>query len=133
MISGQVQMGFTATISGMPHVRSGKLKVLGMTSARRMQSFPDVPTIDEAGVPGFELINWYGLFAPAKTPAVIVAALHAEIVRALGSTDVQAAFARDGAEATPSSSPRQFAALLDKELESWQKLVKLPGFAENLK
>ena len=133
MISGQVQMGFTATISGMPHVRSGKLKVLGMTSAKRVQSFPDVPTVAEAGVPGFELINWYGLFAPAKTPSVIVDALQAEIARALGSTEVQAAFAKDGAEATPSASPRQFAALLDKELESWQKLVKLPGFAENLK
>ena len=133
MISGQVQMGFTATISGMPHVRSGKLKVLGMTSAKRVQSFPDVPTIAEAGVAGFELINWYGLFAPAKTPSVIVDALQAEIARALGSAEVRAAFAKDGAEATPSASPRQFAALLDKELASWEKLVKLPGFAENLK
>jgi tripartite-type tricarboxylate transporter receptor subunit TctC len=117
----------------MPHVRSGKLKVLGMTSAKRVQSFPDVPTIAEAGVAGFELINWYGLFAPAKTPSVIVDALQAEIARALGSAEVQAAFAKDGAEATPSASPRQFAALLDKELASWEKLVKLPGFAENLK
>ena len=108
--------------------RTGSLPPL-----ERVQSFPDVPTVAEAGVPGFELINWYGLFAPAKTPSVIVDALQAEIARALGSTEVQAAFAKDGAEATPSASPRQFAALLDKELESWQKLVKLPGFAENLK
>ncbi len=133
MISGQVQMGFTATISGMPHVRTGKLKVLGMTSAKRVQAFPDIPTIAESGVPGFELINWYGIFAPAKTPPAIVNALHGEISRSLSSPEVQAAFAKDGAEATPSASPQAFAALLSKELEIWQKLVKLPGFAENLK
>lgn len=68
MIGGQVQMGFTATISGMPQVRGGKLKTLGITSLKRAAAFPDVPTIAEAGVPGFELINWYGLFAPAATP-----------------------------------------------------------------
>ena len=130
MISGQVQMGFTATISGMPHVRSGKLKVLGMTSAKRVQSFPDIPTIAEAGVPGFELINWYGIFAPAKTSPAIVGALHQAIAQSLSAPEVLAAFAKDGADATPSVSPAQFAALLAKELETWQKLVKLPGFAE---
>jgi tripartite-type tricarboxylate transporter receptor subunit TctC len=133
MISGQVQMGFTATISGMPHVRTGKLKVLGMTSAKRVQAFPDIPTIAESGVPGFELINWYGIFAPAKTPPAIVNALHGEISRSLSAPEVQAAFAKDGAEATPSASPQAFAGLLDRELTIWQKLVKLPGFAENLK
>jgi tripartite-type tricarboxylate transporter receptor subunit TctC len=133
MISGQVQMGFTATISGMPHVRSGKLKVLGVTSSKRVQSFPEVPTIAEAGVPGFELINWYGIFAPAKAPSAVVNALHDEIARSLSSPEVQAAFAKDGAEATPSASPQQFAELLDRELANWRKLVKLPGFAENLK
>jgi tripartite-type tricarboxylate transporter receptor subunit TctC len=133
MISGQVQMGFTATISGMPHVRSGKLKVLGMTSAKRVQSFPDVPTIAEAGVPGFELINWYGIFAPAKAPVAVINALHGEISRSLSAPEVQAAFAKDGAEATPSASPQQFRELLEREFANWQKLVKLPGFAENLK
>ena len=133
MISGQVQMGFTATISGMPHVRSGKLKVLGMTSAKRVQSFPEVPTIAEAGVPGFELINWYGIFAPAGTPSAIVGALHAEIARSLSAPEVRAAFAKDGAEATPSASPQAFAALLERELAVWQKYVQLPGFAEHLK
>ena len=133
MIGGQIQLGFTATISGMPHVRSGKLKALGVTSLRRAQAFPEVPTISEAGVPGFELVNWYGIFAPAATPPAIVAALHREIAYSLNSAEVQAAFAKDGAEATPSASPEDFRALLVKEVANWEKLVKLPGFAEALR
>ncbi len=133
MISGQVQMGFTATISGMPHVRSGKLKVLGVTSLKRTRAFPEVPTISEAGVPGFELVNWYGIFAPAATPPAIVAALHREIAQSLSTPEVQAAFAKDGADATPSATPQQFGVLLAKEIETWRRLVKLPGFAESLR
>ena len=133
MISGQVQVGFTATISGMPHVRSGKLKALGVTSLKRAQAFPEVQTIAEAGVPGFELVNWYGIFAPAATPPAIIAALHREIAHSLGTPEVQMAFAKDGAEATPSAAPQQFGALLAKEIDNWQKLVKLPGFAESLR
>ena len=133
MISGQVQAGFTATLSGMPHVRTGKLKTLGVTSLQRLQAFPEVPTIAEAGVPGFELVNWYGILAPAKTPSAIVAALHREISQSLRTPEVQAAFAKDGAEATPSASPQQFAQALDREVASWEKLVRLPGFAEALR
>jgi tripartite-type tricarboxylate transporter receptor subunit TctC len=133
MIAGQVQMGVTATISGMPHVRTGRLKVLGVTSAKRVQAFAEVPTLAEAGVPGFDLVNWYGVFAPAKTPGAVIAVLHAEIVRALSAPEVQAVFARDGAEAAPSASPRQFAAQFEHELETWQRYVRLPGFAETLK
>ncbi len=133
MISGQVQLGFTATLSGMPHVRSGRLKVLGVTSATRTQAFPEVPTIAEAGVPGFELVNWYGIFAPAATPPAIITALHREIAGALSTPEVQAAFAKDGAEATPSATPQQFGTLLAKEIENWHKLVRLPGFAESLR
>jgi tripartite-type tricarboxylate transporter receptor subunit TctC len=133
MIAGQIQLGFTATLSGMPHVRSGKLKALGVTSLKRAHAFPEVPTISEAGVPGFELVNWYGIFAPAATPPAIVAALHREIAQSLNSAEVQAAFAKDGAEATPSASPQDFRALLVKEVANWEKLVKLPGFAEALR
>lgn len=133
MIGGQIHMGFTATISGMPHVRAGRLKALGVTSLRRVQAFPDVPTLDEAGVPGFELINWYGLFGPKAVPRPIVTALHREIAQSLTTPEVQTAFAKDGAEAMPSPSPAAFAALLEKEIKSWEKLVKLPGFAEHLR
>jgi tripartite-type tricarboxylate transporter receptor subunit TctC len=133
MIGGQVQMGFTATISAMPHVRSGKLKALGITSARRAQAFPDIPTIAEAGLPGFELINWYGVFAPAGTPHPVVALLHREIGRALVSAEVQAMFAKDGADATGSASPPEFGRLFDKEVAMWEKIIKMPSFAESLR
>jgi len=133
MIGGQIQLGFTATISGLPHVRSGRLKALGVTSLKRAQALPDLPTISEAGVPGFELVNWYGIFAPARTPPAIIAALHAEIGRALNAAEVQAVFAKDGAEATASATPEDFRAVLVKEIENWEKVVKLPGFAESLR
>ncbi len=133
LISGQIQLGFTSTISGMPHVRGGRLRGLAVTSAKRAQAFPDLPTIAEAGVPGFELINWYGMFAPAHTPPAIVAALHRDIVQSLSVAEVQNAFAKDGADATPSQSPEAFKRLLVKEVEDWQKIVKLPGFAQALR
>ncbi len=133
LISGQIQLGFTSTISGMPHVRSGRLKGLAMTGTKRAPAFPDLPTLTEAGVPGFELINWYGLFGPAGTPPAVVALLHRDVSQSLGSADARAAFAKDGADAAPSPSPEAFRRVLAKEVEDWQKIVKLPGFAEALR
>jgi tripartite-type tricarboxylate transporter receptor subunit TctC len=133
LVSGQIQLGFTSTISGMPHVRNGRLKALAVTNDRRGKAFPDLPTLAEAGVPGFELINWYGLFAPAETPGVIVTAVHRAVTQDLNTPEVQAMFAKDGAEAAPSRSPMEFSGLLNKEVEIWQKFVKMPGFAEGLK
>ena len=133
LISGQIQLGFTSTIAGMPHVRSGRLKALAMTGPKRVQAFPELPTIAEAGVPGFEFINWYGLFGPAGTPPVLVALLHRDVSQLLGSAEAQAAFAKDGAEVAPSASPEAFKRVLAKEVEEWRKIVRLPGFAEALR
>ena len=133
LISGQIQLGFTSTISGLPHVRAGRLKALAVTNDRRAKAFPDLPTIAEAGVPGFELINWYGLFAPASTPPAIVKLVHSRVTQDLSSPEVQAMFAKDGAEAVPSTSPSQFSGVLAKEVDLWSEYVKLPGFAEGLK
>ena len=133
LISGQIQLGFTSTISGMPHVRSGRLKGLAMTGAQRAPAFADLPTVAEAGVLGFELINWYGLFAPAGTPAAIVAALHRDVSLSLRGADAQAAFAKDGADAAPSASPEAFRRVLAKEVDDWRKIVKLPGFSAALR
>ena len=133
MIAGQVQAGFTATLSGMPHVRGGKLKALGISSAKRAAAFPEVPTIAEAGVTGFELINWYGLFAPAATPRAIINQLHREVARNLQAPDLLNAFAKDGAESSPSASPEAFTAVLAKEVQAWDRYIKLPGFAEHLR
>ena len=133
LISGQIQLGFTSTISGMPHVRSGRLKALAVTSVRRAPAFPDLPTIDEAGVPGFALINWYGLFGPAGLSPAIVALLHRDLSLSLSGAEVQTAFAKDGADAAPSASPAAFQRVLEKEVEDWRKIVRLPGFADALR
>jgi tripartite-type tricarboxylate transporter receptor subunit TctC len=133
MIVGQIQLGFTSTISGMPHVRSGKLKALAVTSPKRSQALPEFPTVSESGVPGFELVNWYGLFAPAGTPATIVSALHQNVSQILGMKDIESAFAKDGADAAPSASPADFVTVLAKEVARWDKIVRLPAFAEHLR
>jgi tripartite-type tricarboxylate transporter receptor subunit TctC len=132
LIVGQIQLGFTATISAMPHVRSGKLRALAVTSPQRSKSLPDFPTVVESGVP-FELVNWYGLFAPAGTPPAVVLLLHQNVVQALASPDIESMLARDGAEAAPSATPAQFGAVLAKEVDRWNKIVLLPGFAEALR
>jgi tripartite-type tricarboxylate transporter receptor subunit TctC len=133
MISGQIQLGFTATISGMPHVRAGRLRGLAVTSPVRSKAFPDTPTLSEAGLPGYELANWYGMFAPAKAPPAIVDALHREVVAILALSDVQAMFDKDGADATGSASPAEFRKVFEDEVGKWERYVKLPGFAEALK
>jgi tripartite-type tricarboxylate transporter receptor subunit TctC len=133
MISGQIQLGFTATISGMPHVRAGKLRVLGVSSPKRTPSLPEIPTIAESGVPGFDLVNWYGIFAPAATLPAIVNALHRETVNVLESAEVRTMFAKDGADAEGSASPAAFRKMFENEVARWEKYIKLPGFAEALK
>jgi len=133
MISGQIQLGFTATISGMPHVRAGRLRALAVSSPVRSKAFPDIPTVAESGLSGYELVNWYGTFAPAKVPAPIVAALHREIGAALQTPQMQAMFDKDGADATASASPSAFRRVFEAEVGKWERYVKLPGFAEALK
>jgi tripartite-type tricarboxylate transporter receptor subunit TctC len=132
LMVGQIQLGFTATISAMPHVRSGKLRALAVTSPQRSRALPEFPTVVESGVP-FELVNWYGLFAPAGVPPGIVSVLHQHVIQALASPDIEAMLAKDGAEAAPSASPAQFGAVLAKEVEHWNKIILLPGFAEALR
>jgi tripartite-type tricarboxylate transporter receptor subunit TctC len=133
MISGQIQLGFTATISGMPHVRAGRLRALAVSSPMRSKAFPDIPTVAESGLAGYELVNWYGVFAPAKVPAPIVAALHREIGAALQTPQMQSMFDKDGADATAAASPAAFRWGFEAEVGKWERYVKLPGFAEALK
>jgi tripartite-type tricarboxylate transporter receptor subunit TctC len=112
MISGQVQMGFTATISALPHVRSGKLRALGVTCP--------------------QLVNWYGIFAPAKTSQPIINALHQGTSLALKTPEVQAMFAKDGADPTPASDPAEFHRVFEREVVMWEKIIKMPAFAQGL-
>jgi tripartite-type tricarboxylate transporter receptor subunit TctC len=110
----------------MQYVREGKLKALGVTSAQRSPRLPDIPTIAETALPGYEAIAWYGVFAPAKTPPSAIAALNAEIVRIMKLDDVQERVRTIGLDPT-SSTPDAFAAYLATEIKKWGELVRASG------
>jgi len=122
LLGGQVDMMFDSITSAGPHIKAGKLRALGVTSAKRSAALPDVPTIAEAGVPGYEVSPWFAVFAPAGTPAPIVAKLQAALVDAMRQPDTQARLAGVGAEPI-GSTPAQLARHLDLELERWGKLI----------
>ena len=123
LIGGRIELLFGSTISVIPHLKNGKLKALAVTSLKRSQAVPDLPTVSESGVPGFELIGWYGVLAPAATPPAIVRALNREITQVLSSPDVRQALLDDGADVVL-ESPEQFREAIIKELDKWQKLIK---------
>ena len=125
-IGGQVPLVAVNALEALPHVRSGKLKVLAALSASRTAIFPDVPTIAESGYPGFEASVWYGLVAPAGTPPAVLTRLQAELQKALATTEVRERMTSVGGEVTPGSSA-QFAALVRSERERYQKLVNETG------
>lgn len=126
LISGQVQLlsGDLSTL--MPHVRSGKMKALAVTSAKRSTLVPDLPTVSESGVPGYEVSGWFGVLAPAGTPREIVVRLNAEIVKGLGSSDVRERLAALGGEVA-GGTPEQFADHLRGEVAKWGKLITAIG------
>ena len=105
LLSGQVQMMFCPPVAAMPQVKVGKLRVLGVSSAKRSELVPDVPTVAASGLPGFELVSKYGMFAPAKTPAPIITKLNQELVRILRQPDVKAKLLDAGTEAIANSPP----------------------------
>ena len=112
--------------SVMPQVRAGKLRALGVSSARRAAAAPDIPTIAEAGVPGYESGQWYGLFAPAGTAQEIIVWLHREATVILRAANIRERLAADGLEVV-ASSPEEFAALIKADIEKWTKVVKAKG------
>jgi tripartite-type tricarboxylate transporter receptor subunit TctC len=126
LVSGQVAVTVASMLGTMPQVRSGRVRALGVTSAKRVVSAPDLPTIAEAGVPGYESLQWYGLLAPAGTPKDILARLHKESVAVLRSPDVAARLASDGAEVV-AGSPEEFGAFLRAETQKWARVVKAAG------
>lgn len=123
VVGGHTQVLLTSPLSSLPHIRSGKLKALGLSDTKRSPLMPDVPTIDEAGVPGYEAGNWWGIAVPASTPQPIIDRLSREIMAVLNTNEVKDQFAKDGAEIvqmSPAESSRFFLA----ELEKWGKVVK---------
>ncbi|KQR61915.1 LacI family transcriptional regulator [Acidovorax sp. Leaf160] len=123
MLGGQVDLMFDSITSAAPHIQSGKLRALGVTSARRSATLPGVPTIAEAGVPGYEVSPWFAVFAPAGTPAPIVQKLNTALLDAMKQPDTQARFDAIGAQPI-GSTPAELAAHVDKEMARWGKLIK---------
>lgn len=122
-IGGQVPLVAVNALEVLPHVRSGKLKVLGVLSANRSANYPDVPTIAESGFPGFEASVWYGLVAPAATPKPIVTKLHAEVQKALQTKEVRERMSAVGGEVVPGSA-EMFSNLIRSERVRYDKLVR---------
>src|SRR6267378_477307 len=124
LLGGQHLVAFDTMPASAPHVRSGKLRALAVSTAGRVPSLPDVPTAEEAGVPGYVVITWYGVFAPAGTPAAIVSRLHSEMVEAMQTPEVRARLEAIGADGTLSRSPEEFAALVRADAARYAKIVK---------
>ena len=128
MVAGHVQLMFDNLPSALPQIQAGKLRALAVTSSKRAPALPDVPTVDEAGVKGFETVTWFGLFAPAKTSDAIVAKLHAASVKALADPAVRRALEQQGAE--PSGiGGADYAKFVADELEKWKAVVATSGAA----
>ena len=122
-IAGVITMTWDAIPSSKPMIERGRLRALGIGSLKRSPLLPEVPTINEAGLPGFELGSWYGLFAPAGTPVEIVRLLHREAVKAVNAADVRAQFAAMGADPV-GSTPEEFAAVVQRDLAKWAKVAR---------
>jgi tripartite-type tricarboxylate transporter receptor subunit TctC len=123
VMGGQVQMSFASMPSVMSLVRAGKLRGIAVTSLKRSAAVPEVPTISESGLPGFETGAWQGVFAPRATPATIVQLLNREIAAAVQSSEVKKQFAAEGGEPI-ADSPEEFARWLRVEIAKWAKVVK---------
>ena len=123
LLGGHVSYTITSTLSVLPHVNSGKLRALGVTSLKRSSAMPDLPTIAEAGLPGYEVTNWYGVLTTARTPAPIVDRLNREIVRIVAMPDVREKFLAQGAE-PETLSPAAFERFIRAEIAKWGKVIR---------
>ena len=126
LLSGQIALMFSAIPGALPQVRAGKLRALGVTGAQRSPTMPDVPTIAEAGLPGYAIEAWFGLLAPARTPESIVAKLNKDVVAILGDAEMKRRMADLGQELT-SNTPEQFAAFIKSEITRMGEVVRASG------
>ena len=127
VMSGNVAVGFTSLTATIPHLRTGRLKVLMVTSKQRSSAAPDVPTVSEVGMPEMEICSgWFGILAPAHTPKTIISRLNSEIVRVVQSPDTQARFAAQGLDPAWSTA-EEFSTLIRSDLARWDKIIKQAG------
>jgi tripartite-type tricarboxylate transporter receptor subunit TctC len=126
LISGETQLTFTTVLVALPYVKSGRLRAVAVASTRRAAVMPEVPTIDESGLRGYESNAWYGLLAPAKTPQSAIEQLHREMVKVLQLAEIRASFKNQGAEVV-GNTPDQFRTIIRTEIEKWRKVVQATG------
>ncbi len=126
LMAGQVQLTVANIMSGLPYARSGRMRGLAVTSARRVTASPEIPTVGESGVPGYEVTSWNGWLAPAATPPEIIAKLNAELVKAAKAADINERMVADGGEAL-GTTPEQFRQHLIDEIARWRKVVQVAG------
>ena len=126
LIAGQVQIMFGTMPPTLPHVKTGKLRALGVSGTKRSVAAPEVPTIAEAGVPGFEVLNWYGIVAPSKTPAAIVQRLNGELVKTLKAREMIESLGTQGLEAA-GGTPERFGVFIKSEIAKYAKVIKAAG------
>ena len=125
-LAGQVPLAMVDLVAALPHIKAGKLLALAVTGTQRQPTVPDVPTMAEAGVPGYESTGWFGLIAPAGTPASIVARLNAEVVAALADPEIARAMRAQGVEPAP-TRPEEFERFIKSETQKWAKVIKASG------
>jgi tripartite-type tricarboxylate transporter receptor subunit TctC len=126
VIGGQIQMLFSTILQSHAHIKAGRLRALAVTTAKRSAGAPDLPTMQEAGVPGYEVAGWYGVLAPAKTPQPIIDKLNREIVRILHTAEMRERLEADGSEPV-GNTPQQFGTHVRTEIAKWKKVVAEAG------
>ena len=126
LLGGNIQLIFATAASSIGHIKAGKIRPLAVTTAKRSALVPDLPTISEAGLPGFEANNWNGFLVPAKTPRAIVARLNKEIAGTLSQPDIKEFLFKQGLDAAP-GTPEEFGAYIKSEMTKWAKVIKAAG------
>ena len=124
--SGQIQMSFSQPLIVLPHLKSGRVKALAITSAKRSTALPDYPTIAESGLAGYESSSWQGIVVPAGTTVQIIARLHGELVKGLRAKDIGERLAAEGTD-PGGNTPAEFGAYIKREIEKWARVVKSAG------
>lgn len=126
VISGQVAINFPSILTALPHVRSGRVRPLAVTGASRTRAAPELPTMQEAGIKGYESATWYGIVAPAGTPQEIVTKLSTEVAAILKQPDINERLSKEGADPV-GSSPQEFGRFMQQEIEKWRKVIRAAG------
>ncbi len=126
LMAGQVSVMFDNLPSSMPYLKAGRLRAIAVTTSKRYAGLPEVPTIAESGVPGFEAVAAFGIVAPAATPREVIARLNAEVNKAIRLPDMQERFAQQGAIPAP-GTPEEYGAFIRSEIAKWAKVVKASG------